>query len=52
MPGTAYRFDRETLPVRRHQPLLGEHGREVLQEAGLSEAEIDAVLGAAGGGAT
>ncbi|MDA0703037.1 MAG: CoA transferase [Proteobacteria bacterium] len=52
MPGTPYRFDRETLPVRRHQPLLGEHGREVLAEAGLSEAEIDTVLNAGGGGAT
>ena len=38
--------------MRRHQQLLGEHGREVLAEAGLSEAEIDTVLNAGGGGAT
>ena len=44
MPDTAFRFDREALPVRRHAPGLGEHSREVLREAGFSEAEIDEVL--------
>ena len=29
---------------RRHQPRLGEHSTEILQEAGLSEAEIAAML--------
>ncbi|MBU8544851.1 MULTISPECIES: CaiB/BaiF CoA transferase family protein [Roseomonadaceae] len=33
--------------VRRPTPEAGEHTREVLREAGLSEAEIDAVTGAA-----
>lgn len=32
--------------VRRAAPLLGEHTEEVLEEAGLSREEIDAVLGA------
>lgn len=32
--------------VRRAAPLLGEHTEEVLEEAGLSRDEIDAVLGA------
>lgn len=41
MPDTAFRFDRQSLPVRHHQPRLGEQGREILREAGLSEAEID-----------
>ncbi|MEE4186637.1 MAG: CoA transferase [Gammaproteobacteria bacterium] len=33
---------------RRHQPRLGEHSREILLEAGLSEAEVDALLAARG----
>ena len=41
---TGIRFDRETLPVHRHQPTLGEHTREVLTEAGLTEDEIEKVL--------
>lgn len=31
---------------RRHQPRLGEHSREILAEAGFTEAEIDAMLAA------
>ena len=30
--------------VRRHAPRLGEHTREVLGEAGLGEAAIDALV--------
>ncbi|MGI9335971.1 MAG: CaiB/BaiF CoA transferase family protein [Gammaproteobacteria bacterium] len=44
IPDTAYQFGRESLPVRRHQPQLGEHTREILAEAGLSEAEQDEVM--------
>ncbi|MEZ5933980.1 MAG: CoA transferase [Alphaproteobacteria bacterium] len=44
IPDTAFRFDRQSLPVHRPQPRLGEHGREVLAEAGLSEAEIERAL--------
>jgi crotonobetainyl-CoA:carnitine CoA-transferase CaiB-like acyl-CoA transferase len=44
MPDTAFRFDRQSLPVQRPQPRLGEHGREVLAEAGLSAAEIERAL--------
>jgi crotonobetainyl-CoA:carnitine CoA-transferase CaiB-like acyl-CoA transferase len=29
--------------VRRHAPLIGEHGREVLSEVGYSAAELDAL---------
>lgn len=45
VPDTAYRFDRESLPVRRHAPALGEHSREILGEAGYSPAEIEAITG-------
>ncbi len=45
LPDTAFRFDRKPLPVRHPQPGLGEHGREVLAEAGMSEADIDRALG-------
>jgi crotonobetainyl-CoA:carnitine CoA-transferase CaiB-like acyl-CoA transferase len=44
LPDTAYRFDREKLPIHRHQPRLGEHTREVLGEAGFSDDEIDSVM--------
>ena len=44
IPDTAFRFDRNTLPVHRPQPRLGEHTEEVLLEAGLSADEINALL--------
>lgn len=44
LPDTAYRFDGKPLDVHRHAPGLGEHGREVLQEAGFSDAEMDEIL--------
>ena len=35
----------ESVPeLRRHAPRLGEHTREVLAEAGLGEAAIDALI--------
>ncbi|MGI9436143.1 MAG: CaiB/BaiF CoA transferase family protein [Geminicoccaceae bacterium] len=40
---TAFRFDRMSLPLHRHQPRLGEHNREVLLEAGLTAEDIDAL---------
>ncbi len=44
IPDTAFRFDREVLPVHRHQPGLGEHTLEVLLEAGFSEVEAKVVM--------
>lgn len=44
LPDTAFRFDREALPVRRHAPGLGEHSRELLREAGFADGEIDDIL--------
>jgi crotonobetainyl-CoA:carnitine CoA-transferase CaiB-like acyl-CoA transferase len=43
MPGIPVRVDGEQGRVRRAAPRLGEHTREVLTEAGLSAAEIDAL---------
>ncbi len=45
IPDTAFRLDRRPLPVRAHAPRLGEHGREILAEAGYSEPEIEEILG-------
>ena len=45
IPDTPYRFDRESLPIRRHPPRLGEHGREVLTELGMDAQEICLALG-------
>ncbi|HWA64196.1 MAG TPA: CoA transferase [Caulobacteraceae bacterium] len=45
LPGVPVLFDGERPPVRR-PPRLGEHTREVLEEAGVAPARIEAVLGA------
>ncbi|MGR8947949.1 MAG: CaiB/BaiF CoA transferase family protein [Gammaproteobacteria bacterium] len=37
---TGIKFDEQSLPVRHHQPQLGEHNTEILEEIGLSKAEI------------
>jgi len=39
------RFSATPASVRRHAPMLGEHGREVLLEVGLSDDAIDALVG-------
>ncbi len=44
VPDPGYRIDGGTLPVRHHQPKLGEHTRDVLREAGYSAGEIDTLL--------
>ena len=38
------RFGKSPAAIRRHAPLLGEHTLEILNEAGLDQAEIDALL--------
>jgi len=44
VPDTGLRFDRAPLPVRHHQPRPGEHGVEILREAGLDDTAIHAAL--------
>ncbi|MBT4109878.1 MAG: CoA transferase [Pelagibacterales bacterium] len=44
VPDSAFRFNRESLPVRRHQPKLGEHSNDILKEAGFKDDEIIKIL--------
>ncbi len=41
---TAFRLDRQTLPLRQHQPGLGEHGAEVLLSIGYGDDEVQDIL--------
>lgn len=43
--GPAARWSRTPSSVRSHPPLLGEHGDEILREAGYSDSDIDALAG-------
>jgi crotonobetainyl-CoA:carnitine CoA-transferase CaiB-like acyl-CoA transferase len=42
--GIPSRWNGEALTVTRHAPALGEHSREILAEAGLAAADIDALI--------
>ena len=46
VPDTGYRIDGNTLPIRRHQPQLGEHTRDVLLEAGVSPEAVNKICDA------
>jgi len=48
MPDVPVRFSDSPADVRRLQPRLGEHGREILLEAGIRPAEIDAAAASGG----
>ncbi len=41
---TAFRLDRQALPLRQHQPGLGEHGAEILQSIGYGDDEVQVIL--------
>lgn len=43
---TAFRLDRKPLPVRQHQPGLGEHGIEILKSLGFSADDVEIILNA------
>ena len=44
LAGTGIRIDGQTAPLRQLPPRLGEHTREALREAGLSDADIDGLI--------
>ena len=48
MPDIPVRFSQTPAEVRYLQPRLGEHGREILLEAGLQAAEIESAVAAGG----
>jgi crotonobetainyl-CoA:carnitine CoA-transferase CaiB-like acyl-CoA transferase len=44
MPGIAPRFSRTKPEITRHQPMLGEHSVEILEEFGFSKAHIAGMI--------
>ena len=44
VPDSAFRLNRESLPIRKHQPNLGEHSKDILKEVGFKESEIFKIL--------
>jgi len=44
VPDSAFRLNRQSLPVRKHQPKLGEHSIDILKEAGFNEKDIKKIL--------
>lgn len=46
VPGFPYKFSATPPRIDRGAPLVGEHTREVLSEAGLTEGEIEELLAA------
>ena len=44
MPGSPMHFSRTPTTIRQHPPLLGEHTREILTEAGYDDATVDRLV--------
>ena len=44
VPDSAFRLNRKELPIRLHQPKLGEHSKDILIKLGYSDSEIDKIL--------
>ena len=44
MPGSPMHFSRTPTSIRQHPPLLGEHTREILTEAGYDDATVDRLV--------
>ena len=44
MPDTGIKIDNKSLPIRKHQPTLGENSAEILKEIGYDDLEIKKIL--------
>ena len=44
IPDTGIKIDSKSLPIRYHQPNLGEQSKEILEELGYNKSEIDNIL--------
>ena len=44
LPDTGIKINSKSLPVRRHQPSLGENSKEILEEIGYHKKEIKIIL--------
>ncbi len=45
IPDTGIKIDNKSLPIRYHQPNLGEQSKEILKELGYTNIEIKSILG-------
>ena len=44
LPDTGIKINNKSLPIRKHQPFLGENSKEILEEIGYNEIEIKKIL--------
>ena len=44
LPDTGIKINNKSLPVRKHQPSLGEHSKEILEEIGYNRKEIKKII--------
>ncbi len=44
LPDTGIKINSKSLPIRKHQPSLGENSKEILEEIGYNSAEIKKIL--------
>ena len=44
IPDTGIKINNKSLPIRYHQPNLGEQSKEILEELGYSKNEINSIL--------
>ena len=44
LPDTGIKINNASLPIRKHQPTLGENSKEILEEVGYSSTEIKKIL--------
>ena len=44
LPDTGIKINNKSLPIRKHQPSLGENSKEILEEIGYSNKEISKIL--------